>query len=514
MIDWPHQTQGVADVLAAIHAGHRRIVLTSPTGMGKSRMAVLLAQHYATNGQGVVVYTNRRMLLEQLTNTFSNAGLAPGVRAAGHISDHSRLVQIASIPTEYSRSIKRQIWDTHHAQLVIVDEGHLHTKRTSQYIINCHIDDGASVVYFTATPLGMKSCADLIIHAGTKAQGRACGALVPAHHFGPDEPDLRHIKRIPLGQDLTEEQNRKAIMVPGIFGRVLRWFRQLNPQQLPTILFAPGVKESVWFTDRFQEVGIPAAHIDGNEIYINGTAKPSTPELREQLLQDSKSRRITILCNRFVLREGIDAPWLGHGILACVFGSLQSYLQAGGRLLRAYPGLAHVTIQDHGGNWWRHGSLNDERIWNLADTNSSCAAQRFQALTDKKEAEPFRCPQCAQILRTPRCPCGFVVQPNARSRPVIQKDGSLIYYRGDIFKPRKIEQRPDTLKLWMKEYYRARNSNRTFRQAIGYFIHQHGYEPPRNLPGMPLSDGDWFARVRDVPTERLHPFPNKPTTGG
>ena len=36
-------------------------------------------------------------------------------------------------------------------------------------------------------------------------------------------------------------------------------------------------------------------------------------------------------------REGIDMKWATFGILACIFGSLQSYLQAVGRLLRGCP---------------------------------------------------------------------------------------------------------------------------------------------------------------------------------
>src|SRR5262249_18752567 len=153
-------------------------------------------------------------------------------------------------------------------------------------------------------------------------------------------------------------------------------FERLNPLHRRTILFAPGVPESIWFAEQFVKKGVSAVHIDGENVWVNGTLYESSRTAREDVLAASKEGRIVVLCNRFVLREGIKAPWLVHGILATVFGSLQSYLQAGGRLLRAYPGLESVSLQDHGGNWWRHDSLNADREWRLEDTNTSVAGRR------------------------------------------------------------------------------------------------------------------------------------------
>jgi superfamily II DNA or RNA helicase len=47
----------------------------------------------------------------------------------------------------------------------------------------------------------------------------------------------------------------------------------------------------------------------------------------------------------------VNWPWIEHLILAFVAGSLQTYLQIGGRGLRASPetGKTQVIIQDHGG---------------------------------------------------------------------------------------------------------------------------------------------------------------------
>jgi superfamily II DNA or RNA helicase len=396
-----------------------------------------------------------------------------------------------------------------------------------------HFEAGATIVGFTATPLGLGDLYDTLIVAGTPSELRACGALVWADHFGPDEPDLRHVKKLRIGEDLSENEQRAvmgaadSLQIQQLFGRVVHSFEELNPERKPSILFAPGVPESIWFAREFARAGIKAAHIDGENIWVDGELYRTSRDLRRQVLDDLKCGRIAILCNRFVLREGVDAPWLAHGIFATVFGSLQSYLQAGGRLLRACPGLKTVTIQDHGGNWHRHGDLNADRIWKLEYTGSIVSRLREDRLRTKKcrqcgaplglgfqcmkcgannEREPIRCPECSRIINGFKCKCGCEIRPGYHSRPVVQVDGSLMELRGDIYLPRRISRQPDAVKRWKRCYYRAKNSDMTFAQAEALYAKENGWcYPPRNLPLMPQNELDWFRRVKDVPRERLIP---------
>jgi superfamily II DNA or RNA helicase len=375
-------------------------------------------------------------------------------------------------------------------------------------ILQEHERQGAILVGVTATPLGLGGVYDELVVAGRTSDLRACGALVPCIHYGPDEPDLRHIVRVPLGVDLSEKDNRKAIMTPGIFGRVIHWYRRINPEQKPTILFAPGVPESIWFCEQFRKEKISCAHIDGKEVWIDGKTYPSTGPLRKEILDGSREKRFAVVANRFVLREGIDAPWLEHGIFATVFGSLQSYLQSGGRLLRANPGIKRVTLQDHGGNWWRHGSLNADREWRLGLTDRACAGEREDSFTYPKTetpSEPLRCPRCSCILTRLRCLCGWEAQSGQKSRPVIQADGNLKEMTGDIFKPRRISSSPDGPAIWREMYFRARSPkwNATFKQAEAMYYYEQGVWPDRRWPLMPKADHDFYRKVQDVTSEKL-----------
>lgn len=506
---WPHQISAIAGVQSAIKDGERCIILVCPTGGGKTRIDCELIKLWNEECLKTSIYTNRRLLIEQLQGVLKDFGIEFGVRAAGHASEKYLDVQLSSAQTEHSRVTRKGYWQVHAADRVIVDEAHLQTSPSFQKLIKKHLEQGAVVLGQTATPLSLAGMYDYMIQAGTMRELRKCGAIVPAIHYGPDEPDLRHIGHVTLGDDLTEKQNVKAIMTPTIFGRVWNWWRKLNPDSKPTILFGPGVGESIWFAEQFYGKGIKAAFIGGENVWLNGHYYKSSPEARKDVLDGSRDGSIPIVCNRFVLREGIDMPWLAHGIMATVFGSLESYLQSGGRLLRAFPGLENVVIQDHGGNWWRHGSLNEQRDWRIGDTARHLAAERAEGFRNKKDDgpdEPVVCPRCGLILARAECPCGFVVDPSRKVRPVIEKDGTYKLMEGDIFQPRKVSSDPTAADKWEKVYWRCKKTGKTFRQAEALFAKENNWEyPPRDLPLMPKEENDWFRRVAEVPYEELYP---------
>jgi len=540
---WPHQA---ADIAAfERERGYRqRLCLVRPTGMGKTRTMRELAVRELERGGRVVIYTHRKLLIDQLFRTFDDAGIECGIRAAGYGKNDDALVQIVSTQTESSRTLRtprkiaalrkkaEQVDDLaesvktaaeiarlsakNHGRasgsLVIVDEAHVQKGLEIRELVNRHVAEEATILGVTATPVDLEDLYEGIIGNGYTSEGRSCGALVQAVHYAPDEPDMRRFAKWTPGDELTERQAEKAIIRDGVIGRVSKWYRKTNPEQKPSILFGPSVNGSQWFAEELSKSGIRSAHLDGENCWLDGKLYPSDRKAREEIIEMSRTGDVKILCNRFVLREGVDCPWLEHGILATVFGGVSTYLQSGGRLLRASPstGKTTCTIQDHGGNWWRHGSLNADRDWTLGDTSRMVAARREAGMRKPKaphEAEPFLCPACKRTWLSGRvCSCGHTLT-GAKSREVTQHDGRLVKVEGSALPPRKEKEEPDTAKKWERVFWAARKSDegRTFRQARSVFFYHHGYWPPDTLPLMPLDEGDWFKRVRDVPFERLRP---------
>jgi superfamily II DNA or RNA helicase len=286
---------------------------------------------------------------------------------------------------------------------------------------------------------------------------------------------------------------------------VSKHFLALNPGRRPTILFAPGVRESHWLAEQFYAIGISAAHMAAGELWINGKWLEDTSENRERVLAASKSGEVVVLCNRFILREGIDCPWLSHGILATIFGSVQSYLQSCGRLLRACPGKDRCTIQDHGGNWWRHGSPNEDREWKLGYGAGAVYGLRADAIREKLKQEPWCCPKCLWIMTDKRCTaCGWELG-HRRSRPVVTVDGTMTELTGEIFRPHRIHQAPNGRKLWERMYWRSRTEkgSRSFRPAFALYARENGAYPDLTWPLMPIDEMDRYRLITDVPMDRL-----------
>lgn len=449
--------------------------------------------------------TNRRMLREQTSDVLDAHGVNHGIVASGIEPATLRDIQLCMTQTLLSRVYQKKSSTLPPAKIVCIDEAHSQTAETMARIMKDYEAMGAALVGYTATPLDIGHLYDELIIAGTVSECLERGELVPARVYAPDEPELRHIRKYKIGDDLSEGDNVKAIMAHGIFGRVISHFNRLNPDRKPTILFAPGVKESIYFAEQFNAAGIRSASIDGDNVWLDGEVYESNRLMRDRVAELNESGEVPVVCNRFVLREGIDWPWLTHGILATVFGSLTSYIQSCGRLLRCFDGKPHATLQDHGGNWHRHGPIDVDRNWSLGLTNHMAVGMREQKLRDKRIAEPIICPQCFQVRsRGPKCQaCGYM--SGLRSRIVVQKDGTLKEKRGDIYKPHRVLNKPETPKLWQRYYHMAHNSRNkmTFNQAAGYFAYENHYWPPRDLPNTPINDLDWFLPVANVPKERL-----------
>lgn len=508
----PHQTRGASETHAAIAAGERRIVITSPTGGGKTLIVGRLIADYLAMQRPSILYTNKKLLTSQNSDVLASLGLEHGIRADGHDTDLGQLVQIASMQTEHSRATRSNVRSLHKADLVLVEEAHVQMGPTAKAILDKHHAEGAAIVGITATPLDMGEYYEKLIVAGTNSELRDCGMLVPAIHFGADEPDLKAMKiKETEDNNLGEKAQKKAIMTPTIFARVGEWFEKLNPEHKPTVLFGPGVQESLWFAEQFySRKGLGSAHIDGDDVWINGKFYKSDPEARKAVADGSRDGSIVVVCNRYVLREGVNWPWICHGILAYVVGTLQTYLQIGGRFLRAFPGKDHCTIQDHGGAWHRFGSLNADRHWDLSYTNSIVAGMRADRMRTKVDKEPWRCPKCGQIMSRSVCVCGHEMPPK-KSRPVVQADGSLREMTGDIYRPRTTYSRPDGKAIWEKMFWRSRTEKgaRTFRAAMALFARESmergkGYcWPDPTWPFMPIHELDKYRLVSSVPRERL-----------
>lgn len=533
---WPNQVRFVQEALAAIRRGRRRILVSSPTGTGKSTSVCDFIEALADETFKSVLYTNRNLLITQLEGVLDKHGIDYGVRKSGRKQSEAHWpVQISSLPTETNKVLKLNEWSIHGAGsekcVAIVDEAHLNAGLKAREMYKRHADAGHVVLGVTATPIGIGDLYDELLVVGTLAEGREVGALMLAEQYAPDEPDWRAYKKALKSADASslfgvsgpQARSIMGLMTPDgpdrkldrLYGRVWDNYQLENPDGRAGILFATGIPESLFFAEQFSKKGVRAAHIDGEHIWVDGELHLSTAKLRQQILDDSESGYIKLLCNRFVLREGIDAPWLGHGIFATVFGSLSTYLQSAGRLLRFHKSLERVTLQDHGGNVFRFGSVNADREWFLDITDFSAAQLRANAIRRGHEKPPFRCPKCNRVWSSKgrTCiekfgGCGYELRPAEKhSRMVVTTEGELRLSHAQVFTPRRVMGDPVYgMKRWERMVYRAAQPkwNATWSQAFAVFARENYHQwPDPNWPMMPLDPRQEYRPVAETALDQI-----------
>jgi superfamily II DNA or RNA helicase len=496
------------DTIATIEAG-RSACLYGPTGSGKTRISVELMRYALDRGWQACFYINRRLLIAQTAAVYEKAGFHFGIRAAGwdDYYDPHAPIQICSIDTEESRVYRRKTWQRHPAKLVIIDEAHLQKTKAMRQALWDHQSYDAMAVGLTATPVGLSTWYDELVVSGTMAEYRACKALVPAVFRSVSQPDMRKVKRTVTGEYVMDEKQR-LIFTQHIVGDVLDRWKRYNPDARPTMLFASGVQESVWFTREFEKMGVNWAHIDATDAVVDGKRCKLTRKLWEEILQRYKDGDIKGMSSRFKLREGLDAPGTYMGIIASPVGSLASYIQMCGRILRYSPDTPDaVVINDHAGVYWNHGSPNHDRPWQQLWSLPEHAVSDYhrQQIRDGKETEPIRCPKCeSERKRGAVCPqCGF--QHEKSVRKVKLENGSMIEVEGELIKPRPVKMKHDTEEKWSKLYWAFKNKKlkKSFNQLAGFFQREYHYAPPRDLPFMPKNADDWYRHVHAVPLKDL-----------
>lgn len=540
-MDWPNQIYAVSEVVSRIENGEVRLCLTAPTGGGKSLIIERLLEWAVQEKHWCcAVLTNRKLLTAQLSRGLNANGIHLGVRASEFESweDHTAPVQVCSVPTEVARVLKgreraRKFSATKdeserahvlaQADLVFVDEAHMNKADRTVEILNEYRDKyGARIVGVTATPLGIGHIYDSLIVAGTNSSLRECGALVRARCFEPAVIDLPKIRRSKQ-EIFTQKQMDdavKAVWTQHIVGHIWENWRKLNPDGLPTLGMAPGVKESLGLAAEFHHRGVNAAHIDSNGIYVDGEyIRTNRQEDRDSVFARSKSGAVPVIFNRFVLREAIDMPWLQHLLLCTPIASVLSYVQTVGRVLRASPstGKSEAMITDHAGSIRTHGSPNMDRdkdwMQYFHEDAEKIQRDRQDVLRDpeRKQPEPITCPECGTMrARGPTCQkCGY--QHTESVRRVIQESGELVTVTGDVFPRRRIRMKADTVQLWIRTYHRMKNAKnpKSFRQALALFKHENYYDPPRDLPLMPKDPRDFSRKIQSVPYDSLVPMPEK-----
>jgi DNA repair protein RadD len=432
---YPDQSDLVGRVRQSMRR-HKGVLMQSPTGSGKTRMALdMIAGAYA-KGSSCVFAVPRKELLAQTIKTISEYGIPFGVISPDHTYNPLAKIQIAMTPT-----LARRLDKIPAPKILFADEAHYGGAELDR-MIEWSRAGGGWRVGLSATPLKTngKPMSD---HYDHMEMGLPMADLIKMkrlsdfRYFAPQQPDLSAV----ASRNGEYVQSQLADFMEAdraIIGDAVKTYRELAFGKL-NVVFATSRKHAGIIKDTFNAAGITAMMIDGT----------MGPDERKRIILGFARREYTVLVSVALLTFGFDlAAAAGMDVTVesmsdlCPRKSLPMMLQVWGRVLRMKPDPA--IIADHAGNWRENGFPDDPRDWTLDGSK--------KRNTSDDKAEPVR--QCDIASGG----CGFVhrpapVCPNCKrvypimSREVEQIDGELAEIdRAAIVRERKQEQgRADSL---------------------------------------------------------------------
>lgn len=390
----PFQVSTHAAAREAMRAGVRRLLIYSPTGSGKTVLALYLINEALKKGNCATFVADRITLIDQTSSTAYQHGLVPhGIIQADHpMEDASLPFQIASAQT-----LGRRRWPR--SDLIIIDEAHTQLRAWTEHIRRC----GACVIGLSASPFskGLGQHFEQCINAVTMAELVEQGILVPMRVFMARRIDMAGAA-IAGGEWTMEAAGARGSKIVGDV--VAEWHK--HGERRKTICFGSTIAHCHELCRQFNEAGVLAA------VYCQDTPDHERREL-VSLFRGADSP-LRLLISVEALAKGFDVPDVGC-IIDCrpLRKSFSTWVQMVGRGARSSPstGKRDFILLDHTGNASRFAddflALYHEGVTSLDAGELLDATVR----KERKAHEPGNCPQCGFYPFGRRCmSCGFAPQ--------------------------------------------------------------------------------------------------------
>lgn len=330
----------------------------------------MFAKMVADSRSDVLILTHRQELKNQHEELLQSLGL--------------KNYRIAMIMTEAHRLGRYK-----RPNLIVADEAHLSMANSWQKVIEYYdtytVGLTATPVRLTGKPLG-DVYQDLITGVSVK-ELIAAGRLAPYEYYAPFTVDSEGIN-VRQGDYVLKELDRLMNDRAIYSDAVESWKKLANGGK--TIAYCVSVKHAEKVAEAFNLAGITAMAVSGNT------------QNRDQIMQDFRDGKFTVLCNCALISEGVSIDDVTCCLLLRPTESLALHIQQSQRCMRYMPGKTAIII-DCVGNYTRHGLPDDDIDWSL---NKSVS--RRKQMDDAGNLTVRVCPECFMTFPTAdRCPfCG------------------------------------------------------------------------------------------------------------
>jgi superfamily II DNA or RNA helicase len=430
---YPYQAKFKPAISEQWRNGHKRVIMTAPTGAGKTVVFIDFAIATVQRGYHVLILTDRTELCKQTINRLSSHNIDVQVINAKTTTIRDCLLTVAMVESLANRELPF----TPH--LIIADECHKlnFTKNYDRY-------PNAYVIGATATPLALHlhKYFTALIQVIDTPELIAQGYLCPAISYEVKD-DFSGIEKV--AGEYTIHSQQKFFARKEVYTNMLRlWESKARTQK--TIVFCVNKEHTESTCAEFVEAGYKAEWVTSDTPHTERAAR----------LQRFSNGETQIMVNCGILTTGYDEPSIECVVANRKIGSLALFLQCCGRGSRTFADKRSFTIIDMGGNIREHGLWELPRTWEIPKPR-----QR------PKQPPPCKiCPQCDRLVlaSTRKCPCGFVFP----IKEAIQKEGVLVEVKAQ---PRKLVSR-----MTAAELFDAMKAKRIKPQLVWRIMRTRGIE--------------------------------------
>jgi len=272
-----YQEDIIKDVRNSLRNGHKRIIVTSNCGSGKTVTYSSMIKSATEKNNQVLFLVHRQELIDQTEATLKSFGVNMDLCNCIMVQTATRRINKLTVPN-----------------IIVIDEAH--TSLSNSYIrIIEHFKD-AIILGFTATPTRLsdgglgKIYTDMVKSVSVKWLIEN-NYLAPYKYYGVRLIDLAGVS-VKRGE-YDSKQIDELLDTSKIYGDVVGTWEKLAKNK-KTIIYCNSINSSRATVEEFQQAGYLAEHIDGG-----------TPEkLRDEVIRKFRTGEIELISNVNLLSEG------------------------------------------------------------------------------------------------------------------------------------------------------------------------------------------------------------------
>ena len=448
----PYQLEALEALRNGFAAGKRTQVLVSPTGSGKTEMAIALLNATKEKGKRAAMILDRIILCDQTSQRLDRYNIDHGVLQARHWRWRPyEYIQVCSAQTLEKRGSFPGL------NLLIVDECHATRKQTMDFIKN---NPEIRVIGLTATPFtkGLGKVYENVVSTVTTGQLVNQGVLVPLKVFVAKEIDMTGAKKIAGEWSPAETEKRGMVITGDIVAEWIKKTHEVFGKPEKTIVFCSGVAHGADLARKFSEQGynfVAVSYLDDDAFkqdVIKEFSKPDT-EIHGLIATD-------------ILTKGFDVPDVKIGVSARPFSkSLSSHIQQMGRVMRGSPGKDFALWLDHSGNYVRFRDEWEE-VFESGVHELDDSKEKPKKEPSEKEKLESKCPSCSALWPKGSDTCANCGHVRERKNKVASVAGELTEL-GAMSRENKQDW---WSQLWYKvefEGWREGRAAHTFKEKFG-----------------------------------------------